>query len=241
MTNCKSKTLQGKQCKNKAVTKDGYCNIHKTNPAKEAYGKFVDAAFEVCAKKGWQAYLVSNDSDYELATIEVRRDFDHTEVTGLINLRFNDEAVQYNIEKTSFHNYGLSDLLKSVNHRFVSLGLVKKKNTQQKEVNDISTRQLILTILKNFHRLVIHGKRSYGNRLDVSDEAGAQKLLLFILRAYFDDVRKEEFVPSLGVGNSRADFFLRVESIFIEVKFATEKLKDRGIVDQLLIDIGRYQ
>lgn len=59
---------------------------------------------------------------------------------------------------------------------------------------------------------------------------------------FFDDIRAEEYSPSYAGGSSRLDFLLKKEEIIvIESKMASNKLKDRQVGEQLIIDIARYK
>ena len=75
----------------------------------------------------------------------------------------------------------------------------------------------------------------------ISNEYDIQDLLHGLLKSLYDDVRPEEYAPSYAGGSSRLDFLLKREQIVIEVKMANEKLRDRMIGEQLVIDIKRYQ
>ena len=68
-----------------------------------------------------------------------------------------------------------------------------------------------------------------------------QDLLHALLRIFFKDIRKEEWGPSYAGSSSRMDFLLHQEEIVIEVKMTREGLKQKELVDQLLIDIARYE
>ena len=77
--------------------------------------------------------------------------------------------------------------------------------------------------------------------LIINDEYDVQYLLYGILRLYFDDIRKEDYVRQYAGSRSKIDIVLKEESIAIETKFVSKILRDKEIGDQLLIDIGRYQ
>lgn len=54
-------------------------------------------------------------------------------------------------------------------------------------------------------------------------------------------MRPEEWVPSYAGGNKRMDFLLKDANIAIEVKMTREKLKEKEVGEQLLIDIANYK
>lgn len=97
--------------------------------------------------------------------------------------------------------------------------------------------------MKRFHIISTQLKRRYNSRetLKISDEYDVQDLFHALLKIYFDDVRPEEYSPSRGGASSRLDFLLKNEKIVIEVKMASDKLTDKKIGEQLIIDIERYR
>lgn len=75
----------------------------------------------------------------------------------------------------------------------------------------------------------------------IEDEYDVQDLLHAVLRGRYDDVRPEEYSPSYAGSSSRIDFLLKDEQIVIEVKMASEKLRDGKVGEQLIVDIERYK
>lgn len=102
---------------------------------------------------------------------------------------------------------------------------------------------LVNQICSRFHLVAkqLRSRRLGRNTLIVEDEYDTQDLLHSLLHIYFDDIRLEEYTPSYAGSNSRVDFLLKKEKIVIEVKFASQKLREKGIGDQLIIDIKKYQ
>ena len=62
-----------------------------------------------------------------------------------------------------------------------------------------------------------------------------------LLSLYFDDIRPEEWTPSYAGSSSRMDFLLKDFKIVIEVKKTRKTLTDKGIGEELIIDIAHYQ
>jgi hypothetical protein len=83
-----------------------------------------------------------------------------------------------------------------------------------------------------------HAKRG---TLVVADEYDVQDLLAAVLAADFDDVRNEEFSPSVAGQNSRIDFVLVGPGIAVETKMTRESLTDEKLAEELLVDIRRYE
>jgi hypothetical protein len=98
-------------------------------------------------------------------------------------------------------------------------------------------------VFSKFHRIAQSLKHRHADRrtLLINDEYDVQDLLRSLLHLHFDDIREEDYSPSYAGGNSRIDFVLKGEKIVIEVKMTNDRLKDKEIGSQLLIDIGRYR
>jgi hypothetical protein len=207
----------------------------------ERYEEVINTILEVCKTKGWSAKLSSRDNNFQFATISVSKGFDYENVSGVVNVNL-DSGVSLSIEKTSFHGYGQADLLKAMSLKLGSLSWLEKKDkksrTSPSEYSDI-----IVRVLSNFDKVVRQLRRRYKDRasIAVDDEYDVQDILHALLRAYFGDVRPEEYTPSHAGSSSRVDFLLKEEKSVIEVKYATEKLKGGKIGEQLIIDMKRYQ
>jgi hypothetical protein len=102
---------------------------------------------------------------------------------------------------------------------------------------------IIDTLLRRFHSVArqLRDRHEQRSTLDVTDEYDVQDLLHALLRLFFKDIRPEEWTPSYAGTSSRMDFLLHAEEIVIEVKKTRKGLKEKDIVDQLLIDIARYE
>ena len=83
-----------------------------------------------------------------------------------------------------------------------------------------------------------HEKRS---TLAVNDEYDVQDLLRALLRQHFDDMRREEPVPSFAGRAPRMDLLLKAQKIAVEVKMTRDGHRDREIGDELLQDVARYK
>ena len=119
-------------------------------------------------------------------------------------------------------------------------------NPPDDEPNDMDSRKIIekIELLCNkFHPIARQMRSRYNGRstLDVSDEYDVQDLFHSLLTLYFDDIRKEESIPSNAGANSRSDFLLKPEKTLIEIKKTRKGLTRKEIGDQLTVDIHRYQ
>lgn len=101
----------------------------------------------------------------------------------------------------------------------------------------------IETILLRFHAIArqLRVRHSQRESLDIKDEHDVHDLLNALLWLYFRDIRPEEWTPSYGGNASRMDFLLKEEQIVIEVKMTRKGFSDRDVIDQLLVDIARYE
>jgi hypothetical protein len=76
--------------------------------------------------------------------------------------------------------------------------------------------------------------------LEIKDEYDVQDLLHALLHLFFDDVRAEEWTPSYAGRSTRADFLLKKERIIVEAKMTRENLKQKQVVEQLIVDRAHY-
>lgn len=122
---------------------------------------------------------------------------------------------------------------------------LRKKEQYQftSKSNEQNALKLIDQICTRFHLIAKQLKSRHSDRtpLEINDEYDTQYLLKALLHLYFDDVRSEECTPSCVGGCSRVDFLIKEEQIIIEVKKTRKTLKTKQILDQLLVDIQRYQ
>lgn len=103
-----------------------------------------------------------------------------------------------------------------------------------------------LVVLENIFNHFYQVARQLRNRhdsretLDVKDEYDVQDLMHALLKIYFDDIRPEEWTPSYAGGSRRMDFLLKNESLVVEVKMTRDKLRDKDVGEQLIVDIVTY-
>jgi hypothetical protein len=76
---------------------------------------------------------------------------------------------------------------------------------------------------------------------EIKDEYDVQDLLRSILKLHFDDVRPEEWNPSIGGVQSRSDLLLKAERVMVETKMTRKGLRDRELVAQLSADRVLYR
>lgn len=109
--------------------------------------------------------------------------------------------------------------------------------------NVVDSLATIKTLCNGFHAVVRQLRSRHDNRatLEVEDEYDVQDLLHALLKLYFKDIRKEEWVPSYAGSSSRTDFLLKNERIMVEIKKTSEKLKDKQLGEQIILDAAKYK
>jgi hypothetical protein len=106
-----------------------------------------------------------------------------------------------------------------------------------------TTLDLVCRILRRFSSAYGRLTSRPGNRkalLQIADEKDLQDLIHAFLQLHFDDIRREEAVPSSAGATSRIDFLLKSEKIGIEVKGPREGLTDIRAGAELVEDIFKY-
>jgi hypothetical protein len=103
--------------------------------------------------------------------------------------------------------------------------------------------QVVEHLCTRFPRYVWQLQRRHGGRaaLAIADEYDLQDHLHALLRLHFDDVREEEWTPSYAGVSTRMDFLLKREAIVVETKMTRERLDERKLVAELLVDKEHYR
>lgn len=204
--------------------------------------KLLNIITKECKNKNWYWTIDSLDEkDFRSATICVEKDISSQNIAALLNILIRpDNTISYGIEKTSFHGYGISALFGAVDNALKSSGYSDHKKSDKK---DTTPKDILIQIFKKFHVSVLQLAKRHDNRppFTIQDEYDVQDYIHALLRIYFNDVRPEECTPSHAGTSSRIDFLLKDEKILVEVKFATTKLKDKKIGEELIIDIEKYK
>lgn len=194
--------------------------------------------------KGWSTEVAAMDKkNHRYATIAVSRvtPGSSVHVSGLFEITC-DKRAKITYECTSFHNYGLPDLYDAIGDEIWKLPWVKPKEVEKSQATS-QTFVNLEKLLRRFHNISRQLKHRHEDRstLQIKDEYDVQDLLHALLRGLYDDVRTEEYCPSYAGSSSRMDFLLKQEQVVIETKMASDKLKDKQIGEQLIVDIKRYQ
>jgi hypothetical protein len=77
--------------------------------------------------------------------------------------------------------------------------------------------------------------------IKMDDEYDVQDAFHAILTLFFDDVRAEPWTPQYAANQNRIDFVLPDFDIAIELKHTRDKLTQRDVADQLIIDERYYR
>jgi hypothetical protein len=113
----------------------------------------------------------------------------------------------------------------------------------QRHESDVPAFLHVSKILTRFHQVAKRLKVRHCNRdtLWITDEYDVQDLLGALLKIDFDDVRPEEWTPNYAGKASRMDFLIKAHKLVIETKMTRDRLTEKEIGDELLIDIARYK
>lgn len=125
---------------------------------------------------------------------------------------------------------------------YEKIELLREGESIKKE-KDVNSIKKLLNLLNKFHKVAqeLRNIRKGKQTIIISDEYDVQLLIGGLLRIHFDDIRDEDSSPKNSGGSSRIDFVLKNEKIIIEIKMANERLGEKELGNQLLIDIGRYK
>jgi REase_DpnII-MboI len=103
--------------------------------------------------------------------------------------------------------------------------------------------ELVIHLCQRFPRYVRQLAERHRARppLSIDDEYDLQDHLHALLRLHFDDVREEEWTPSYGGSRARMDFLLKREQLVVEAKMTRDRLDQRKVVEELIIDKEHYR
>lgn len=103
--------------------------------------------------------------------------------------------------------------------------------------------ETINNICIQFKKVAKQLEKRYNSRdtLLIKDEYDVQDLFHALLKLFFEDIRPEEYSPSIAGNSTRIDFVLKKEKIAIELKKTRNNLKNKEITSELADDILRYR
>jgi len=114
-----------------------------------------------------------------------------------------------------------------------------------KKVEEISKRPYetsLMQIFNRFHRVAKKLEKRYSDRetIIINDEYDTQDLLQALMSVEFDSIQAEEYGPNFAGKRPRIDFFLRLESIGIEVKKVRNEDHTKKLNEEIIIDKEYY-
>ena len=111
------------------------------------------------------------------------------------------------------------------------------------DYESLSDLDKIKLLCFRFHKVARSLRNRHAGRdtLTITDEYDVQDLFGSLLKIFFDDVRREEHVPSYAGGASRTDFLLPDAGIVVEIKKTRNSMRDSDLGNQLIIDLERYK
>lgn len=228
-SNQNSKSDKAKASKNKSESAS-----QSRRNLEEIIGAFTQAA----EAKGWSWQISAIDEkNCRYATIDVCRN----EVDATFEITC-DRNVILSGHKTSFYGHGIKDLKDAAWNEICKLPWLV--SSADKDVSNPAWGiRIIEALLQKFHRIARPLKHRHADRTPflISDEYDIQDLLHAVLHGFFEDIRAEEHTPSYAGGASRIDFLLKKEEIAIETKMASQRLRDKQVGEELIIDISRYK
>lgn len=124
----------------------------------------------------------------------------------------------------------------------INLKLLDYIHEKQKIISLSPYESPIMKIFNRFHRIAKQLEERYDKRppLIINDEYDVQYLLFALLNLEFDSIQKEEYGPQFAGKRPRVDFFLRFESIAIEVKRIRDKNHAKSVHQEIIIDKEYY-
>jgi len=99
------------------------------------------------------------------------------------------------------------------------------------------SQDLVITVLQNFPAAM----ERWNSDWQVEDEYDVQSLLWLMLRAVFDDLHYEEYLPKLGRSGQRYDIGLPQLGLIVEAKYARAARDFQRIVDEIGKDSAQLQ
>lgn len=107
-----------------------------------------------------------------------------------------------------------------------------------------SPRQRLLRILHRFHTVALRLDQRRASRPaigTIADEYDVQDVLFWLLHIEFDNIVREDPVPTTAGGSARIDIGIRDHDIVLEIKMPRDNQSETDVRDALLVDRGLYR
>lgn len=107
---------------------------------------------------------------------------------------------------------------------------------------DLDPVAVVRQVVRRFRAVAKNFERRYGDRntIIIADEYDVQDLLHGLLLVHFNDVRKEEPVPSTAGGSARCDIMVKRHKLFIEAKMTRTSMTEKRLREQIANDLIYY-
>ncbi len=142
--------------------------------------------------------------------------------------------------RASIYISKLVGILKAIHEKVKNNKAKEKTSAENSKIDPIEN---LKRIFLRFRKIAKQLEKRHSNRpaITIGDEYDVQDLLHSLLHLYFEDIRPEEWTPSVSGKPSRMDFLLKEECIVIEVKITKENHGLKEIGEELIVDIIKYQ
>jgi hypothetical protein len=147
------------------------------------------------------------------------------------------------------HWDGVIQIYKPLENEIVALipelrAEINRRNVNQAfNTDNAAALQHVLQLADTFHREALALRNRQHNRPDflIQNEYDVQDLYHALLLTRFQTVRREEYGPSYAGTSTRSDFYLKEDSIVLEMKMSREGLNDKKLGEELINDIAHYK
>ncbi|HUF37696.1 MAG TPA: hypothetical protein VMN57_04170, partial [Anaerolineales bacterium] len=109
-----------------------------------------------------------------------------------------------------------------------------KQPSNQSGSRSTATQKDVFEILSRFRECCQYLTIPFDNERSVQDIAW------IMLRSHFDDLKREDTIPSFGVKNYRPDFSIPEVGLYVEIKFIGPRTRPADIQEEILADIPGY-
>lgn len=144
--------------------------------------------------------------------------------------------------KLDGYPYLISLTLKNIEHFISAIHYVESEEPSKSSLSVDRKVDDIIKVCRRFHESILslekhpHG----GNLIKIKDEWDCQYIFRAILSALFDDIRDEEWNPSIAGSASRCEFFIKDLNLLIELKYVRKASDNNKIKNEISRDLTDY-
>lgn len=138
--------------------------------------------------------------------------------------------------------YEVTDLLELLNRIATAIAYVRKRAPKDLGPATSDARTIVERAARQFHEAALSLKKHPhgGDVFSVQNEWDCQYLFRAILTSLIQDVRIEEWSPSVAGSSGRCEFFLKDHRLMVELKFARRKSDSKKFKTELSTDLRDY-